>query len=90
MTLGPSGDGPVIVMIHGLASSFAFWMPASQVVASRYRVLLYDQRGHGRSSMPRNGYTPSRMAEDLQCLLDHLAVECAVIVGHSFGGSVAT
>ncbi len=53
-------------------------------------VLLFDLRGHGRSSVPDNGFTSFRMGEDLIELLDFLSLERVVLAGHSFGGIVAT
>jgi pimeloyl-ACP methyl ester carboxylesterase len=78
------------VLVHGLATSMAFWYPqiASRLTAGN-RVTLYDLRGHGRSAMTRSGYTPATMADDLRRLLDHLGIERAHLVGHSFGGVVA-
>jgi pimeloyl-ACP methyl ester carboxylesterase len=85
---GRGGEAP-LVFVHGLATSLAFWMPAVQHLGEARPALLYDLRGHGRSSMPPRGYTPGRMAEDLKHLLDRLEIASAVVVGHSFGGSVA-
>jgi pimeloyl-ACP methyl ester carboxylesterase len=58
-------------------------------LAQHRRVVLMDLRGHGRSSMPRQGYSPGTMAGDLLALLDHLGVDAAHLVGHSYGGCVA-
>jgi pimeloyl-ACP methyl ester carboxylesterase len=54
-----------------------------------FRVTLYDLRGHGRSEMVPRGYRTTDMADDLRGLLDHLGIERAHLVGHSFGGAVA-
>ena len=59
------------------------------MLAATHHLMMYDLRGHGRSSMPRDGYDLQRMARDLVGLLDSLAIERADIVGHSFGGRVA-
>jgi pimeloyl-ACP methyl ester carboxylesterase len=50
---------------------------------------MYDLRGHGMSSVPQSGYSTDAMAADLAALLDHLGIESAHVVGHSFGGAVA-
>ena len=76
-------------MVHGLATNMAFWyFHYASVFARRYRVTVYDLRGHGRSEMPPGGYTPRNMARDLEALLDHLAVPRAHFLVHSFGGVV--
>jgi pimeloyl-ACP methyl ester carboxylesterase len=91
--LGPSepvGGGEPFVLIHGLASSLAFWyFRIAPGLARRHRVVMLDLRGHGRSSMPRAGYAGAPMAADVHALLDHLSIERAHLVGHSFGGNVA-
>ncbi len=79
-----------IVLIHGLGANLAFWyMGVARWLARKYRIVIYDLRGHGRSSVPSAGYTLQRMAQDLRQLLDSLAVEQAHLVGHSFGARVA-
>lgn len=83
------GRGPDLVMIHGLFANLAFWyfsvLPA---LARDFRVTVYDLRGHGYSDMPQYGYTSFDLAADLHTLLDHVGIEQAHIVGHSFGGAV--
>lgn len=75
-------------MVHGLATNLAFWYGIASTLTNSYRVLLLDLRGHGRSSMPSSGYSPSHMATDLQELLEKLEIPTAVLIGHSFGGAV--
>lgn len=83
------GEGPDVVLIHGLATSRAFWyVDLAQTLKADYRVTLYDLRGHGYSERTEAGYTAAAMAEDLRALLDHLHIERAHIVGHSYGGGV--
>jgi len=84
------GEGENLVLIHGLGANLAFWyMGIARLLARQYRVITYDLRGHGRSSMPESGYTLPDMTNDLEALLDHLDVDHAHIVGHSFGARVA-
>ena len=84
------GDGPDVVLVHGLAASRAFWFLHYAVPLSRrYRVTLFDLRGHGYSERPQSGYDAVTMAGDLAGLLDHLGIERCDLIGHSYGGSVA-
>jgi pimeloyl-ACP methyl ester carboxylesterase len=88
-----AGDGLLrddLVMVHGLATNLAFWyLPYAPIFAKRFRVTLFDLRGHGRSEMTRAGYSPQNLAVDLRCLMDHLGIARAHLVAHSFGGVVA-
>lgn len=84
---GPAED---LVMVHGLATNLAFWyVPYATELAKRYRVTLYDLRGHGRSETPPAGYRAADLGRDLRGLLDHLDIERAHVLAHSFGGVVA-
>jgi pimeloyl-ACP methyl ester carboxylesterase len=79
-----------LVMVHGLATNMAFWYFAyGQPLSTRFRVTLFDLRGHGRSDMPERGYTPADQARDLLGVLDALGIERAHLMAHSFGGVVA-
>ena len=79
-----------IVMIHGLATSLAFWFGIASSMFTRLgRVTLYDLRGHGYSEMPEHGYSAKTLAKDLERLLDHFNINSAHIVAHSFGGMIA-
>jgi pimeloyl-ACP methyl ester carboxylesterase len=84
------GAGPALVLVHGLAANRAFWyLGAAQAFKAAFQVTLYDLRGHGLSEIAPTGYTPREMADDLGGLLDHLGIEQAVLIGHSYGGVVA-
>lgn len=84
------GSGPDVVLIHGLASDLAFWyLGVMRLLSQRFRVTAFDMRGHGYSDTPPVGYGSADLAGDLKGLLDHLGIERAHVVGHSFGGSVA-
>jgi pimeloyl-ACP methyl ester carboxylesterase len=82
--------GPHVMLVHGLAASLAFWYPRLLPSLGRdYRVTAFDLRGHGRSDMPSSGYTTRDMAGDVHAMMEHLHIETAHLVGHSFGGAVA-
>ena len=84
------GDGPDLVMIHGLTGNMAVWhLQIVPQLAEHFRVLTYDLRGHGHSDTPRSGYTLDAMADDLLELLDELELERPLIAGHSYGADIA-
>ncbi|MEM7155180.1 MAG: alpha/beta hydrolase [Myxococcota bacterium] len=88
--LGPTHGADHLVMVHGLATNLAFWYaPYAVSFAQRFRVTLFDLRGHGRSAMTEGGHTPQEQSTDLAALLDHLEIDRAHFVAHSFGGVVA-
>lgn len=83
------GAGPDLILVHGLAASRAFWFSAATQLQGRYRVTLFDLRGHGYSSRPERGYRPQDFAGDILALMDHLGIARAALVGHSYGGAAA-
>lgn len=81
---------PVIVLLHGLGASRHDWVTVTPpLVARGYRVVAPDLRGHGDSQRPRGSYRPEVFADDVEALLEALAIEHYVVVGHSMGGAVA-
>ena len=84
------GEGPDLVLVHGLAANRAFWYGAYALpLAKHFRITLFDIRGHGYSERPATGYTPTIMAADLAGLVDDLKIEQFSLVGHSFGGTLS-
>ena len=80
---------PTLVLVHGLGSSCHIWDLVAPILADRYHVLALDQRGHGESDQPDDGYDFPTIVADLAGFLDALDVrERAVLVGHSWGASV--
>jgi 3-oxoadipate enol-lactonase len=84
---GPS-DSPVLVLAGPLGSTLAVWDPLVGTLAERFRVLRYDHRGHGRSSVPSGPYAIADLAVDALALLDRLGIERAAFCGLSLGGMV--
>jgi len=85
---GAAGGGTPVVLLHGLASQRRYW----NLVVTRLAglpMLAIDQRGHGDSDRPADGYDATTVAADLATALDAIGWSRAVIVGHSWGGSVA-
>jgi pimeloyl-ACP methyl ester carboxylesterase len=83
-------SSPEVVLVHGLGANLAFWYwGVGRPLGQAFPLTAYDLRGHGRSEITTGGYTTSAMAADLMALLDHLGIDQAHLVGHSFGGAVA-
>ena len=86
------GSGAALVMLHGLGSMIDDFVLSGLVAraAERYRVIVIDRPGYGRSSRPRDRlWTPAAQAELIHRALRRLDVYCPVLLGHSFGASVA-
>ena len=84
------GDGGPVVALHGLASSGHWYQRVAQILSRRYRMIAPDQRGHGRTTQARSGYDWQTLASDVAALMDSLGIERAAVLGHSWGGHVAT
>lgn len=87
-----SGEGPPIVLLHGLTATRRYVVMGSRVLErSGYRVIAYDARGHGHSSPASapDGYGYGLLAGDLRALLDGLEIEQAVLAGASMGAQTA-
>ncbi|MFN4258614.1 MAG: alpha/beta fold hydrolase [Gemmataceae bacterium] len=87
-----AGQGPDVVLIHGVTGNMAIWplINLIDVLATEFRVTAYDMRGHGYSDTPLTDYTSADMAHDLKKLQDALGLGPMYLLGHSFGGVVAT
>lgn len=83
------GQGPAIVLVHGITLSAAVWHEQLTGLAARHRVVAYDQRGHGASTPGHDGVTLDRLVADLREVIDLLELGPALLVGHSMGGMVA-
>jgi aminoacrylate hydrolase len=85
---GPA-EGEVLILSPGLGGSAHYWAPNLAAFAGRYRVLLYDHRGTGRSDrgLP-DDLTVEDMARDLLTLMDALELHRAHFIGHAAGGLI--
>jgi len=81
-----AGDGTPVVFIHGFGLDSSMWDPQWRAFAQRYRVIRYDMRGYGGSSLPDGPYSH---VDDLLALIDFLDAHPAHLVGLSLGGRVA-
>jgi pimeloyl-ACP methyl ester carboxylesterase len=82
-------DGQVILLLHGYADSWFSYSRILPLLPAGVRAVVPDQRGHGKSDRPADGYAPDDFAEDAIQLLDALGIERAVVVGHSMGSFIA-
>ena len=87
-TQGDLGGVPV-VLLHGLSDSRRSWDLVLPHLPATLRAIAVSQRGHGDSERPPTGYRTRDFAGDVVELLDSLAIERAVVVGHSLGSTVA-
>ncbi|MCB5178555.1 alpha/beta fold hydrolase [Streptomyces antimicrobicus] len=83
----PAAD---VVLVHGWAHSRRAWgTVADRLIRAGHRVVLYDLRGHGASTLGRTPVAPERLAADLAAVLGETQAREAVVVGHSGGGFTA-
>ncbi|MEW6543026.1 MAG: alpha/beta fold hydrolase [Nitrospirota bacterium] len=80
------GTGLPLVFLHAFPFNRTMWEPQLKGLSDRFRVVTVDLRGHGESDAPLWHYTMDQFADDVKGLLDHLAVEQAVLAGLSMGG----
>jgi esterase len=82
------GQGPALVILHGLFGSLDNWQTLGRRFAESRTVYLVDQRNHGKSPHdPRHDYPA--MADDLAAFFDHQGIRSAAVLGHSMGGKTA-
>jgi 3-oxoadipate enol-lactonase len=79
---------PWLVLSHSLACSVRMWDPQIEALKGSYRILAYDTRGHGASGAPQGEYTLELLADDLEALLEALAVKDPHFCGLSMGGMI--
>jgi 3-oxoadipate enol-lactonase len=86
-----AGAGPPVVLVHGMACGWRMWRSQIRALRPHFRVVAYDQRGHGESSAPddESAYSQAILADDLAGLIRRLGLAPARVVGLSLGGAVA-
>jgi pimeloyl-ACP methyl ester carboxylesterase len=84
------GDGPPLVLIHGLGDNPHVFDDLARALSPKFRVIAYARRGHGRSEAPSRGYDLETLTEDLRQLLDHLGIAETNLLGWSMGGNEIT
>lgn len=86
---GPK-DAPAIVLLHGSNADLSTWRPWVEALKGDYRVIRYDQIGHGLTGPNEDAdYRPERFTESVQLVADKLGLEQFVLAGNSMGGGIA-
>ena len=80
-----SGTGPLMLFFHGITSNSAVFAPLMARLSDRFTTIAVDQRGHGLSDKPENGYEANDYADDIASLIRTLGRGPAILVGHSLG-----
>jgi len=84
-----AGDGPPLLLIHGIGDSSRTWAEVMPLLAHNHLVIAPDLLGHGESDKPRADYSIAAYANGMRDLLSSLDVDNVTLVGHSLGGGVA-
>jgi pimeloyl-ACP methyl ester carboxylesterase len=84
-----AGQGPAVVLIHGVAGRAGQWQKVVELLSGSHTVVAPDLLGHGESAKPRGDYSLGAHAAGIRDLLVALSIPRASIVGHSFGGGIA-
>jgi pimeloyl-ACP methyl ester carboxylesterase len=83
------GSGDPLLLIMGLGASLEAWDRIAPTLATRYRTILFDNRGVGRSDVPPPPYSLETMADDAAAVLDAAGMKAAHVFGASMGGMIA-
>jgi pimeloyl-ACP methyl ester carboxylesterase len=78
-----------LLLLHGLASTSRIFDLIAPMLAKSFRVVAYDQRGHGESSKPKSGYGFGPLAADVQAVIRATGLERPILLGHSWGANVS-
>jgi pimeloyl-ACP methyl ester carboxylesterase len=89
VTYRTAGEGPPVLLIHGITGNSRQWDQVARLLAERYTVIAPDLLGHGDSAKPRGDYSLGANAASVRDLLIALGHRRATVVGHSLGGGVA-
>src|SRR5580698_10779540 len=80
------GEGPPVVLLHPFPANHEFWLPVARALATRYRVVLPDLRGHGDSGVGEGPATMAKHASDISRILAEEKIDRAIFAGVSIGG----
>lgn len=82
------GSGPHVVLLHPFPANHKFWLPIVDTLASRFRLILPDLRGHGQSRSGEGAATMHKHARDVLKICDENRMDRAIFVGSSIGGYI--
>jgi 3-oxoadipate enol-lactonase len=85
---GPA-DAPTLIFINSIGTTRDLWLPQVPALVGTYRIIRYDARGHGSSSVPQGNYTIEQLGRDALAILDAEGVRQAHTCGISLGGITA-
>jgi 3-oxoadipate enol-lactonase len=80
------GSGPSVVLLHPFPAHHELWLPVAKMLASRYRLIMPDLRGHGESSLGNGPATMQKLAADMARVMDDAGIDRAPLIGVSIGG----
>lgn len=83
------GQGEPLVLIHGNGGNIAYMKPQIEYFAKKYKVIVMDCRGRGKSELGNDSLTYKQMAKDIVAILDYLHLDTTYVVGRSDGGILA-
>jgi len=83
------GGGEPIILSHGWMDDCSVWKSQIEFLAKKYKVIVYDHRGHGKSDKPKKDYSIQTLSNDIYSLIQKLNFEKITIIGHSMGGMTA-
>ena len=89
VTYRTAGEGPVLLLLHGIANSSQTWENVAPLLSERFTLIAPDLLGHGESATPRGDYSLGAHATGVRDLLTALGIERATVIGHSLGGGIA-
>ena len=82
------GKGEPLFLIHGFGSKKEVFIGQFQVLATKYKVIRFDNRGSGKSDRPDIPYSMDMFVEDIKTIMDHLNIKKAHFLGYSLGGMI--
>ena len=82
------GQGEPLVLISGFGADHTLWLNVVDQLAEQYKVIIFDNRGAGKSTVTSGAYTIEQMAQDVIHLCDHLHIGSAYFCGNSMGGYI--
>ena len=82
------GEGYPVILVHGFGSKKEAWVAQTIPLAEHFKVIVFDNRGAGKSDRPEGPYQMEMYADDIRGLMDYLRIDKAYIIGWSLGGMI--